>query len=54
MTYGQIVKSVWAYIKAKKLNKGRTITPDATLGKIIPGKSIIMFKLATHVFKHIK
>merc|ERR1712093_758714 len=49
MTYGQIVKSVWAYIKAKKLNKGRIITPDATLGKIIPGK-IIMFKLATHVF----
>merc|ERR1712093_796306 len=34
-----MVKAVWAYIKAKKLNNKRTITPDAALGKVIGGKT---------------
>ena len=31
---GQMVKAVWGYIKAKKLNNKRMITPDAALGKV--------------------
>merc|ERR1712093_316155 len=34
-----MVKAVWAYIKAKKLNNKRMITPDAALGKVIGGKT---------------
>jgi len=41
---GQMVKAVWGYIKAKKLNNKRMITPDATLGKVIGGKTN-MFKM---------
>ena len=40
------------YIKAKKLNKGRNITADATLKKVFGGGS--MFKLAGALSKHIK
>ena len=39
-----MVKAVWGYIKAKKLNNKRMITPDATLGKVIGGKTN-MFKM---------
>merc|ERR1711964_743457 len=53
-TTGQVVKGVWAYIKRNKLNSGRTIRPDATLQKVVPANSIIMFKMSKHIFKHIK
>merc|ERR1712093_223188 len=53
MTSGQIVKAVWAYIKAKKLNNKRNITPDAALGKVIGGKTT-MFKMNKALFKHVK
>merc|ERR1712139_523993 len=53
MSIPAIVKAVWAYIKAKKLNSKRMITPDATLGKVIGGKTT-MFKMNKALFKHIK
>jgi chromatin remodeling complex protein RSC6 len=53
MTSGQIVKAVWVYIKAKKLNNKRNITPDAALGKVIGGKTT-MFKMNKALFKHVK
>merc|ERR1712216_330589 len=37
-----------------KLSKGRTITPDAKLKKVLPAASLSMFKIATHLKKHIK
>ena len=39
MSRPEAVKAIWAYIKKNKLNKGRIITPDAKLGKVLPGKS---------------
>ena len=30
---------IWVYIKKNKLNKGRTITPDAKLKKVLPAAS---------------
>merc|ERR1711865_1076444 len=51
-TRGQVMKSVWAYIKKKNLNKGRMITADATLKKVFVGGN--MFKLAGALSKHIK
>merc|ERR1711998_538888 len=53
MTTGQMVKAVWTYIKAKKLNNKRMITPDAALGKVIGGKTT-MFKMTKALFKHVK
>merc|ERR1712093_119154 len=53
MTTGQMVKAVWGYIKAKKLNNKRMITPDAALGKVIGGKTN-MFKMNKALFKHVK
>merc|ERR1712164_131971 len=47
-----MVKAVWAYIKAKKLNNKRVITPDAALGKVIGGKTT-MFKMNKALFKHV-
>jgi upstream activation factor subunit UAF30 len=32
----EVTKKIWAYIKSKKLNQGRTIRPDAALGKVLP------------------
>merc|ERR1712096_204772 len=53
MARTQVVKKVWAYIKSRKLNKGRTINPDATLKAVVPS-SCSMFKLMGHLNKHIK
>merc|ERR1712182_198705 len=50
----EVVKALWAYIKKNKLSKGRTITPDAKLKKVLPAASLSMFKIATHLKKHIK
>merc|ERR1712224_83944 len=49
-----VVKSIWAYIKKNKLNKGRTISPDAKLKKVLPANSVSMFKMAAMYSKHIK
>merc|ERR1740130_953202 len=51
-TRGQVMKGVWAYIKKKGLNKGRNITPDASLKKVFAGGS--MFKMPGALNKHIK
>merc|ERR1711964_440422 len=53
MARTQVVKKVWAYIKSRKLNKGRQINPDATLKAVVPS-SCSMFKLMGHLNKHIK
>merc|ERR1712025_537896 len=54
MARPEVVKALWAYIKKNKLSKGRTITPDAKLKKVLPAASLSMFKMATHLKKHIK
>merc|ERR1712159_941595 len=54
MARPDVVKSIWAYIKKNKLNKGRTITPDAKLKKVLPANSVSMFKMAAMYSKHIK
>jgi len=42
------------YIKKNKLNKCRTITPDAKLKKVLPSNSLSMFKMPGMLKKHIK
>merc|ERR1712167_559121 len=49
-----MTKALWGYIKKNKLNKGRTITPDAKLKKVLPSNSLSMFKMAGMPKKHIK
>ena len=49
----EVVKAIWKYIKAKSLNKGRIISPDATLKTIIPVASVDMLKMASYVSKHL-
>jgi chromatin remodeling complex protein RSC6 len=39
MARPEVVKSLWVYIKKNKLSKGRTITPDAKLKKVLPAAS---------------
>ena len=55
LTRPQVVKKIWAYIKAKKLqdpkNK-RMILPDEKLAKVIGKKPIDMMKLASLLSKH--
>ena len=34
-----VVKAIWAYIKKNKLSKGRIVTPDAKLKKVLPAAS---------------
>lgn len=56
-TRPQIVKKLWAYIKAKKCQDSknkRMIVPDSKLSKIIGNRPVDMLKLATHISKHIK
>jgi upstream activation factor subunit UAF30 len=56
-TRPEIVKKVWVYIKAKKLqdtkNK-RLINPDAKLATVLGNKPIDMLKMAGALNKHIK
>ena len=35
----EVTKAIWAYIKKNKLNKGRMISPDAKLKKVLPAAS---------------
>ena len=39
MSRPEMTKALWGYIKKNKLNKGRTITPDAKLKKVLPAAS---------------
>merc|ERR1711907_760585 len=48
----EAIKKLWGYIKAKKLNTGRIITPDAKLKKILPVAKVDMLKMAGMVSKH--
>ena len=41
----EVTKAIWAYIKKNKLNKRRTITPDAKLKKVLPVGSSAVFHL---------
>jgi len=43
MARTDVTKAVWAYIKKKGLNKGRTINPDATLKTVVPVGSCAPF-----------
>merc|ERR1712205_68008 len=54
MARTEVTKALWAYIKKNKLNKGRTIQPDAKLKKVLPAASLSMFKMAGMLKKHIK
>merc|ERR1719161_2546198 len=54
MSRPEMTKALWGYIKKNKLNKGRTITPDAKLKKVLPSNSLSMFKMAGMLKKHIK
>merc|ERR1711904_375562 len=49
----EVTKKIWAYIKAKKLNEGRVIKPDAKLKAIFPVSSIDMLKMPGYVSKHL-
>merc|ERR1712072_789602 len=50
----EVTKAIWAYIKKNKLSKGRTVTPDAKLKKVLPAASLSMFKMPGMLSKHIK
>merc|ERR1712146_117670 len=49
-----VKKAIWVYIKAKKLNEGRIIKPDAVLKKVMPVASLDMLKMPGYVSKHLK
>merc|ERR1719197_1630474 len=54
MARTEVTKALWVYIKKNKLSKGRTITPDAKLKKVLPAASLSMFKMPGMLKKHIK
>merc|ERR1712224_175103 len=54
MSRPEMTKALWGYIKKNKLNKGRTIAPDAKLKKVLPANSLSMFKMPGMLKKHIK
>ena len=49
----EVVKAIWKYIKAKNLNKGRIISPDAKLKAVLPVASLDMLKMAGYISKHL-
>lgn len=56
LTRPQIVKKLWAYIKAKKCQDAknrRMIVPDSKLSEVLGKKPVDMLKLATLLNKHI-
>ena len=56
-TRPQVVKKMWVYIKAHKLQDSknrRMINPDSKLSEVIGKKPVDMLKLAGHISKHIK
>jgi chromatin remodeling complex protein RSC6 len=54
MARTEVTKRIWKYIKSKSLSKGRIISPDATLAKVFPKKTLTMFEMASLVSKHLK
>lgn len=56
-TRPQVVKKLWAYIKAKKLQDSRNrrmINPDKKLGAVLGNRPINMLKMAGAIGKHLK
>ena len=56
-TRPQVVKKLWVYIKARKLQDAknrRMINPDAKLAEVLGKKSVDMLKMAGLLSKHIK
>lgn len=56
-TRPQVVKKLWVYIKAKKLQDHRNrrmINPDKKLGEVLGNRSIDMLKMAGAISKHLK
>ena len=56
-TRPQVVKKLWVYIKAKKLQdhkNRRMINPDKKLGEVLGTRSIDMLKMAGAISKHLK
>ena len=54
--YGQIVRLVWDYIRANKLQSPKSkkvIIPDSKLAAVVGPKKINHLKLMSHVKKHI-
>lgn len=57
MTRPEIIKKLWAYIKAHKrqdVKNRRLIIPDAKLSAVLGKKPIDMLKLAGCLNKHVK
>ncbi len=53
----QVVKKLWVYIKAKKLQDSRNrrmINPDKKLGAVLGNRQISMLKMAGAISKHLK
>merc|ERR1712159_803501 len=48
----EVTKAIWVYFKKNKLSKGRTITPDAKLKKVLPSASFSMFKMPGMLSQH--
>ncbi len=56
-TRPQVVKKIWVYIKAKKLQDSknkRMINPDKKLSEVLGNRSIDMLKMAGAISKHLK
>lgn len=56
-TRPQIVKKLWAYIKARKLQDPkhrRMICPDKKLAEVLGSRPIDMLKMSSALNKHIK
>ncbi len=57
LTRPQVVKKLWAYIKANKCQdtkNRRMINPDRKLAEVLGNRSVDMLKLAGLLSKHIK
>ena len=57
LTRPQVVKKLWVYIKAKKLQDAknrRMINPDAKLGEVLGRRPIDMLKMGGAISKHLK
>ena len=57
LTRPQVVKKLWAYIKAHKLQdtkNRRMINPDKKLSEVLGKRSVDMLKMAGLLSKHIK
>merc|ERR1711964_653588 len=53
MSRVDVNKKVWSYIKAKKLSKGRIVSPDASLKKVFPKSSLSFFEMPKLLSSHL-